>query len=203
MGKLELDCCRHVRFFDAGGVLKAIEAPREVCSMTTGFNAGLIGFLALASSCAAQAQTQTAIMKPPTAMPGMAATLLQNRASNVMTPPPGSDLRRALMDTIRPPFEDALGAPVEFFVRRLAVMGDWAYASVRPQRPGGRPINWSQTKFAQEVRAGAFDTDASGALMRLRNGRWTLVDHVIGPTEAYWIYWQEKFNLPEHFFTGQ
>lgn len=201
MGKHELDCRRHVRFFDAEGVVEASEAHGEVCSMTTGFKAGLIGFLALASSCAAQAQT--AMMKPPTSTPGMAATLVQNRASNVMTPPPGSDLRRTLMDTIRPQFEDALGAPVEFFVRRLAVMGDWAYASVRPQRPGGRPINWNQSKFAQEVRAGAFDTDASGALMRLRNGRWTLVDHVIGPTEAYWIYWQEKFNLPEHFFTGQ
>ena len=167
--------------------------------MTNGLKAGLIGFLVLAFPWDAQALTAT----PPAAIAGQAATLAQYSASNMMTPPPGSDLRRTLMDTMRPPFEDALGAPVEFVVRRLVVMGDWAFASVRPQRPGGRPIDWSRTQFAQEVRGGSFSTDASSALMRFRNGRWTLVDHAIGPTDVYWIEWEQKFNLPERFFTGR
>ncbi len=29
----------------------------------------------------------------------------------------------------------------------LRVMGQWTYAYVRPQRPGGIPIDWNRTKY--------------------------------------------------------
>jgi hypothetical protein len=81
----------------------------------------------------------------------------------IALPKPGSEARKSLMDAIRPTFEAEFGAPIEFFVHRLAVWGQFAYASVRPQRPGGKPIDWSKTKYAAEVKGGSFYTEGSAA----------------------------------------
>src|SRR2546422_805860 len=63
------------------------------------------------------------------------------------TPPRGSALRAELMDALRPTVMAEIGGPIEFVVTDLRVMREWAYAYVRPQRPGGTPIDWSGTKF--------------------------------------------------------
>jgi hypothetical protein len=118
----------------------------------------------------------------------------------ITLPRPGSDLRRTLMDAMRPSFEDELGASVEFFVHRLAVWGGYAYAAVRPQRPGGRPIDWRRTKYAEAFASGAFEADMSLALLRRSRGRWEVVDFVIGPTDAHWISWQTEYGIPEAVF---
>ena len=60
-------------------------------------------------------------------------------AAAQMTPPRGSPLRAQLMDTLRPTVMAEIGGPIEFVVTYLRVMGQWAYAYVRPQRPGGIP----------------------------------------------------------------
>jgi hypothetical protein len=120
----------------------------------------------------------------------------------ITLPKPGSDLRRALMDAIRPSFEAELGAPIEFFVHRLAVWGNYAYASVRPQRPGGKPIDWNKTKFATVVKGGSFSTDGSAALLERKNGRWVVVELALGPTDVFWIGWETDYSIPEAVFTG-
>jgi len=58
----------------------------------------------------------------------------------------------AFPDAARPAFAAETGGPVEFRVRRLAVLGDWAFGDVSLQRPGGQPIDWMVTKFAQDLR---------------------------------------------------
>ena len=66
-------------------------------------------------------------------------------AAAQMTPPRGSPLRAQLMDTLRPTVMAEIGGPIEFVVTYLRVMGQWTYAYVRPQRPGGIPIDWNRT----------------------------------------------------------
>jgi hypothetical protein len=41
------------------------------------------------------------------------------------------------------------------------------------------------------------------ALLRRKDGVWTVVDHVVGPTDVYWYNWLDKYKLPEALFTRQ
>ena len=56
------------------------------------------------------------------------------------TPKRGSKDRSEIMNAIRPGVEKRLNAPIEFVIRELRVLDDWAFAQVVPQRPGGGPI---------------------------------------------------------------
>ena len=79
-------------------------------------------------------------------------------AQSVTQPPQGTRLRKELLDAARPVFEKETEGPVEFVVHRLNVMDGWAFGDVFLQRPGGRKIDWSKTKYAEEERNGAFDS---------------------------------------------
>ena len=78
------------------------------------------------------------------------------------TPPRGSPLRAAILDGLRPMVEAEVGSPVEFVVIDLRVIGEWAFAYVTPQRPGGGEIFYVYTRYQAAVDAGAFD-DLIGA----------------------------------------
>ena len=87
-------------------------------------------------------------------------------AGAIVEPPPGSPDRRAIMDLLRVPMVEAFGAPIEFRVDGLKMVGDHAFARVHPQRPGGRPI---KITFPCEVEGK--DLDVQALLVR-RGGRW-------------------------------
>ncbi|MCA8868896.1 MAG: hypothetical protein KDA67_09620 [Rhodobacteraceae bacterium] len=100
----------------------------------------------------------------------------------------GSAERRALMDAIRPHAEWNLGQPVEFVVHDLRVALDHAYASLRPQRPGGGQIDIRETPM---VRRGAEDPDfldnvAMHVLYQLSGDTWVAVHWSIGATDVWW-----------------
>lgn len=87
-------------------------------------------------------------------------------AGAIVEPPPGSPDRRAIMDLLRVPMVEAFGAPIEFRVDMLKVVGDHAFARVHPQRPGGRPI---RITFPCEVEGRDLDVQA---LVVRQGGRW-------------------------------
>ena len=122
------------------------------------------------------------------------------QAQPIEQPPPGSALRAELIDAARPVFVAETNGPVEFVVRGLAVFGDWAFADVRPQRPGGQPIDWSQTKFAAALRDDMFGGDTSFVLLRRNQGVWSVAEIAIGPTDVAWDWWRQKYALPAGLF---
>ena len=102
-----------------------------------------------------------------------------------ITPPRGSALRAELMDALRPTVMTEIGGPIEFVVITLRVMHPWAYMYVRPQRPGGGAIDWSRTKFREDMRQGMM-SDGTMALLRHDGARWNVVEYVIGPSDVAW-----------------
>ncbi|MEW6633089.1 MAG: hypothetical protein AB1440_19645 [Pseudomonadota bacterium] len=58
----------------------------------------------------------------------------------VVTPAPGSPDRTALLDAVRPIYENMFGKPIQFRVETMRVAAGFAYMSVHPQRPNGSPI---------------------------------------------------------------
>ncbi len=124
--------------------------------------------------------TLTAAFALSAALPAAPA---QAQIRNGGTPvPAGSPMRRAILDAVRPPIERALRGPVEFVVQTIRVQSGWALVIADPQRPGGGAIDASRY-FPNEQE---MDGLTVNAILRLRNGRWVLVDHAIGPTDVWY-----------------
>lgn len=112
-----------------------------------------------------------------------------------MTPPPGSPLRRTLLNVLRPLIVADLGAPIEFVVNGIRVAGNRAFVQVNAQRPGGAPIDLTRTRLAQRVEVGAIDGTRIEAFMVRRNGRWNVEEHSIGSTDV----WYSDRRFCEHY----
>jgi hypothetical protein len=101
-----------------------------------------------------------------------------------------------LLDAARPAFVAETGGPIEFVVRRLAVWGDWAFGDISLRRPGGQPIDWTRTKFAEDLRQDMF----SPGYARRTNGAWSIAEISVGPTDVVWDWWRQKYNIPGALF---
>lgn len=123
-------------------------------------------------------------------------------AQAVLVPPRGSPLRAALLDAFRASVSARIGGPVEFEVSALRVLRDWAYVSARPRRPGGAPIDWAATPFAEAMRADAM-SDLTLGLLRRSGGVWRVVETAIGPTDVAWIDWIARHRAPRAVFSDE
>jgi hypothetical protein len=97
-------------------------------------------------------------------------------------PSPGSAQRRAILDALRPAVERRLGPGVEFVVGQMRVRSGWAFVMADPQRRGGRPID-GRHYFGADFEN--MDGLTVTAILRFNRG-WTLVDHAIGATDAWY-----------------
>lgn len=121
-------------------------------------------------------------------------------AQQIIQPERGSALRAELLDAARPVFARDIGGQVEFVVQQLNVMGNWAFGEVRLQRPGGTPIDWKKTKYAEDFEAGMFDPGGSFFLARKAAAGWTVLEFASGPTDIAWDSWRQEFHLPNTLF---
>ncbi|MGE3230192.1 MAG: hypothetical protein AB7J30_12220 [Hyphomicrobium sp.] len=142
-------------------------------------------------------------MRPPVTLPWCAllmACAIPALAGEVYEPARGSPLRASILDAARPTFEQEVGAPVEFVINTLNVMDEWAYGDVQLQRPGGTPIDWSHTKFAEDMAQGMLETGHNLFLLHESGGSWTLIEYAIGPTDVAWDWWRQQRGLPAELF---
>lgn len=104
------------------------------------------------------------------------------------TPAKGSAERKAMMDAMRPLAEWNLNAPVEFVVDELRVDGKLGFAMVRPQRPGGKPIDLAQTPMVQRdgFDPAYMDGAAMQALFQKQGKTWVVVHWQMGALDAWW-----------------
>jgi len=68
--------------------------------------------------------------------------------AEVTTPGPGSPERAAIVNALRPRYEEVFGPPIVFKVETLRVAAGFAFVVVHPQRPNGAPIEQSVWKKA-------------------------------------------------------
>jgi hypothetical protein len=132
----------------------------------------------------------------------LAAVAAAGAAHAQTTPPRGSPLRAQLLDAIRPEHEKEIGGKIEFQVLAMRVMEPWAYLHVRPTRPGGKAIDWTRTKFAEDMKEGMMSHE-SMALLKQDGARWTVAEIAIGPSDVAWDGWRQERNLPKKLFTDE
>lgn len=121
-------------------------------------------------------------------------------AQSAFQPPRGSQLRTQLLDAVRPVFETETNGSIEMVVRRLNVLGNWAFGDVHLQRPGGGRIDWRKTKYAEDFAAGMFDPGGSFFLLRRTGSLWKVMEYATGPTDVIWDGWRTDHNLPQELF---
>jgi hypothetical protein len=114
-------------------------------------------------------------------------------------PAKGSAERKAIVDALRSPVEKRLKQPVIFKIDHLKAQGKWAFLSGRPQTSDGSEIDYTGTVYEDAVDSGAFD-DGIVALLRNVNGKWTVVQYVIGATDVPYVDWDKKYRAPKGIF---
>jgi len=86
---------------------------------------------------------------------------------DITTPPPGSSDREEILDTLRPAFEELVGPPVIFLVRKMKVAAGFAFLTVHGQRPNGEEFESEHCEYDLE-------STTTDAWVRKVNGKWEL-----------------------------
>ena len=126
-------------------------------------------------------------------------SLKTGTAAVAHVPEKGSVERKAIVDALRTPVEKRLKQPVIFKINHLKVQNNWAFLIGRPQNSDGSAIDYTNTVYRDAVDAGAFD-DGIVALLRKVNGKWTVVQYVIGATDVPYVDWDKKYRAPRGIF---
>ena len=119
--------------------------------------------------------------------------------STVYTPEKGSPERKAILDALRVPVEKKLKQPVIFKIDHFKVQNGWAFLLAAPQRADGGQIDYKGTVYQDAVDAGAFDNGLV-ALLHNVNGKWKLVQYVIGATDVPYVDWDKTYHAPRGIF---
>jgi len=123
---------------------------------------------------------------------GFLATPALTKPGDVIVPQ-GAE-RKAVLNALRTPVEEELGPPIEFVVKRIAVVGDWAFVMATPQHSGGVPIDWAHSVCSGDV------SHLVGGLMKRSDGGWKVVDMVLCPTDVAWATWPQDYGAPSALF---
>ncbi len=117
----------------------------------------------------------------------------------VYTPEKGSSERKAILDALRLPVEKKLNQQVIFKVDHLKVQNGWAFVLGSPQKPDGGTPDYRGTVYRAAVEAGAFDNSVV-ALLHNVNGKWKVVNYVIGATDVPYVDWDKTYHAPRDIF---
>ena len=118
------------------------------------------------------------------ALAAVAVPIAQSSAAFAAAPTvPSAAQRRSILDALRPAIAHRLGPNLEFVVRDIRVSDGWAFVNAVPQRRGGGRID-GRAYFGDDFEN--MDGLTVTALLQFREGRWALMDHVIGATDAWY-----------------
>jgi hypothetical protein len=128
----------------------------------------------------------------------LAALALAPAAQSIHTPDKGSVERKEILDALRVPVERELKQPIIFKLDNFNVSGNWAFVAGSSQTPnGGRP-DFTNTKYADAIKYGAFDNVF--ALLKKQAGKWMVLKHLIGCTDVCYATWWKDYRAPKTLF---
>ena len=123
--------------------------------------------------------------------------------AQVSIPQPGTPLRATILNALRPVVAKEIGGDIEFVVSTIRVLNGWAYVSVKPQRPGGAPIDWHATKFRKAWEQDMMSDLILALLQQQQSGEWRVIEYEIGPTDVSWVEWIKQHKLPHALFSDE
>jgi hypothetical protein len=100
-----------------------------------------------------------------------------------------------MIEVLRQAVESELGQAVVIDIDELRSDDQWAFVTAVSLTVDRTPIDYSRTKFADDVTDGVFD-DWLCALLANDEGRWKMVALEIGATDAPFVDWPERYGVP-------
>ncbi|ALR13131.1 hypothetical protein BST43_09655 [Mycobacteroides saopaulense] len=103
---------------------------------------------------------------------------------------------------VAPALADAtaqLGKPVRLDVRSLKAADGWAFLWSAMKEPGGEPIDYAGTPFAEASANGVLSKKYVALLHQDEQG-WALVDKRLGPSDVAWAGWSAQYGAPAAIF---
>ena len=117
----------------------------------------------------------------------------------VYTPEKGSPERKAILEALRLPVEKKLNQQVIFKIDHFKVQNGWAFLLATPQKPDGSTPDYRGTVYQDAVEAGSFDNGVV-ALLHNVNGKWKVINYVIGATDVPYVDWDKTYRAPRAIF---
>ncbi|MEZ5956192.1 MAG: hypothetical protein R3C27_03140 [Hyphomonadaceae bacterium] len=104
---------------------------------------------------------------------------------------------QALFGVLTPIISSEIGKPVSLQANTVNVRDEWAYVDAQILDADGSPIDWMTTNLASRYENGAMDEGGGvHALLKNENGTWTVLEHVVAPTDVAWIDWASRHGVP-------
>ncbi len=118
------------------------------------------------------------------------------------TPAASSAERKAILNALRKPIARELGQAVRFRIETVSVCRGWAFVEATPQRPNGKPIDWSVSSYADAVANDACGLLVHGLLAK-NKGQWKVRQTVVCATDVPYVTWAKEFGAPVQIFPYQ
>lgn len=123
-----------------------------------------------------------------TACLALAAMLAAPLAQAWEEPRRGTQLRKDLMNAIRPLAEEFHGAPLIFVVDTLRVSGNVGFGALRPMRPGGNPELLEREYLARnDVDLQSFSGLTIYVVYQSSGGIWRVLDWAAQSSDVWWV----------------
>lgn len=133
----------------------------------------------------------TAACTPP------AATTETPAATQAPATPAPDQATQSVLNVLTPLVAAEVGTPVSLQPDTVNIRDEWAYVDADVRNADGSEIDWTTTNLASRYENGAMDTGGGvHALLKNENGVWTVLEHVIAPTDVAWIDWAASHGVP-------
>lgn len=121
----------------------------------------------------------------------------------VYEPLRGSDERKTQMDLLRSEFTPKFNGQKLIFELTgdfYKSNGSWALMYVNVYQPGGKPVDFSNSKYKKEYDDEMIDSNGIFALFKRANNKWLLIAHADFPTDVPIGCWWKEFYAPKSIF---
>ena len=106
---------------------------------------------------------------------------------------------RAIVAQAAETVERTLGKPAALDVRQLQTLEGWAFLRAQINSPGGQPIDYGGTPYADSQQNGSI-SKTYVALLQKQGDAWRIAVDRIGPTDVIWETWSKDYGAPAALF---
>lgn len=103
--------------------------------------------------------------------------------------PPESPDYAAIVTSLEHVLAGELAQPVRLETSSVRLGGDFAFVAAKVVQPDGNAIDFRKTVYLDAITSGLFDGPYLWALLGQTDGHWSVLEHDIGPTDAYFVSW--------------
>ena len=108
--------------------------------------------------------------------------------------------RKPILEALKKKVKPDLKQLPKLVVNNLYVKNGFAFFVGAVKDSTGKDINWSKTIYKEANDEGAFDGEATRALLKKVSGKWKVLAYAIGPTDVAWACWWKEFKAPKEIF---